>query len=55
MKRRFRSASEVGQIVLSDGLAAVSVFIEPAEGRSVAPPLGASRQGGDPYLHPQNR
>ncbi len=45
LKRRFRSAAEVSQIVLSDGLSAVSVFIEPAEGRSVAPPLGASRQG----------
>jgi sigma-E factor negative regulatory protein RseB len=45
LKRRFRNATEVSQIVLSDGLSAVSVFIEPAEGRSVAPPLGASRQG----------
>jgi sigma-E factor negative regulatory protein RseB len=45
LKRRFRSAAEVSQIVLSDGLSAVSVFIEPAEGRSVPPPLGASRQG----------
>ncbi len=45
LKRRFRNAPDVSQIVLSDGVSAVSVFIEPAQGRSVAPSLGASRQG----------
>ena len=45
LKRRFRNAPDVNQIVVSDGLSAVSVFIEPAQGRSVPPALGASRQG----------
>ncbi len=45
LKRRFRNAPDVNQIVVSDGLSAVSVFIEPAPGRSVPPALGASRQG----------
>lgn len=45
LKRRFRSAPDVSQIVLSDGLSAVSVFIEPARGRPQPPSLGASRQG----------
>jgi sigma-E factor negative regulatory protein RseB len=35
----------VGHIVLSDGLAAISVFIEPATGRRPAPRAGLARQG----------
>ena len=42
MKRSFPANSEVGQIVLSDGLAAVSVFIERLR---EGVPTGASRQG----------
>ncbi|MFN0303590.1 MAG: MucB/RseB C-terminal domain-containing protein [Burkholderiales bacterium] len=45
LKRRFRSAPDVSQIVLSDGLSAVSVFIEPVQGRQPPPSLGASRRG----------
>jgi sigma-E factor negative regulatory protein RseB len=45
LKRRFGSAGEVGQIVLSDGIAAVSVFIEHASARTSNVHIGASRQG----------
>lgn len=45
MTRRLGGSSGVGHIVFSDGLAAVSVFIEPAGARSAAAPSGASRQG----------
>jgi len=34
LKRRMGESRPVGQVVYSDGLAAVSVFIEPLEGRS---------------------
>ena len=33
LKRRLGEGGQVGQVVYSDGLAAVSVFIEPLEGR----------------------
>jgi sigma-E factor negative regulatory protein RseB len=33
LRRRVGEAGSVGQVVYSDGLAAVSVFIEPLEGR----------------------
>jgi sigma-E factor negative regulatory protein RseB len=33
LKRRVGEAGAVGQMVYSDGLAAVSIFIEPLEGR----------------------
>ncbi len=36
LKRRIGESKPVGQVVYSDGLAAVSVFIEPLEGRSAA-------------------
>ena len=45
LKRSFRNAPDVSQIVLSDGLSAVSVFIESAQGRQQPPSLGASRRG----------
>ncbi|MCU0897165.1 MAG: MucB/RseB C-terminal domain-containing protein [Burkholderiales bacterium] len=44
VKRRIGGSPDVGQIVLSDGLSAVSVFIEPAANRSVRQ-LGPARQG----------
>ena len=36
LRRRMGESKPVGQVVYSDGLAAVSVFIEPLEGRSAA-------------------
>jgi sigma-E factor negative regulatory protein RseB len=45
MKRNLGASVGVGHIVLSDGLAAVSVFIESLAGRPSHPPLGLSRQG----------
>ena len=44
MKRTQGSSSEVGHVVYSDGLAALSVFIEPLASRAPLPP-GLSRQG----------
>ena len=44
MRRNIGTASGVGHIVLSDGLAAVSVFIEPLAGRQTGP-VGLVRQG----------
>jgi sigma-E factor negative regulatory protein RseB len=44
VRRRLGGHPDVGQIVLSDGLSAVSVFIEPASTRS-GPPPGATRVG----------
>jgi len=46
MKRNVGASADVGHIVLSDGLAAVSVFIERLAARSLQVPLGLSRQGG---------
>jgi sigma-E factor negative regulatory protein RseB len=45
LKRRVGDAPEVGQIVVSDGLAAVSVFIEPLGARQGQPPTGPARHG----------
>ena len=45
MRRNVGASADVGHIVLSDGLAAVSVFIEPLTGRIQQAPLGLSRQG----------
>lgn len=46
VKRRFGTAADVSQVVLTDGIAAVSIFIERAAGRvAEVAPLGASRQG----------
>ncbi len=45
MKRTQGGSSEVGHVVYSDGLAALSVFIEPAANKTSMPPPGPSRQG----------
>ena len=45
MKRTQGGSNEVGHVVYSDGLAAVSVFIEPIAGKTALPPAGLSRQG----------
>jgi sigma-E factor negative regulatory protein RseB len=45
MKRTQRGSSEVGHVVYSDGLAAVSVFIEPMASKTALPRPGLSRQG----------
>jgi sigma-E factor negative regulatory protein RseB len=43
--RKLHAAQPVGQVVYSDGLAAVSVFIEPLAGRADAPPMGLATVG----------
>lgn len=43
--RMLREAQPVGQVVYSDGLAAVSVFIEPLAGRADAPAMGLASMG----------
>jgi sigma-E factor negative regulatory protein RseB len=45
MKRTLGANADVGHIVVSDGLAAVSVFIEPLAAKPPRTPLGLSRQG----------
>ncbi len=45
MKRTQGGSSEVGHVVYSDGLAAVSVFIEPMVNKTSLPQPGLSRQG----------
>ncbi len=45
MKRTQGGSSEIGHVVYSDGLAAVSVFIEPMANKLSSPQLGLSRQG----------
>jgi len=45
MKRTQRGSSQVGHVVYSDGMAAVSVFIEPMANKTSSPQLGLSRQG----------
>jgi sigma-E factor negative regulatory protein RseB len=45
MKRNVGATVDVGHIVLSDGLAAVSVFIETLGDKASQAPLGLSRQG----------
>jgi sigma-E factor negative regulatory protein RseB len=43
--RMLRETQPVGQVVFSDGLAAVSVFIEPLAGRADTPPMGLASVG----------
>jgi sigma-E factor negative regulatory protein RseB len=45
LKRRMGESKPVGQVVYSDGLAAVSVFIEPLEGRGEPPRTGLASLG----------
>lgn len=45
MKRTQGGSTEVGHVIYSDGLAAVSVFIEPMAGKTSQPPRGLSHQG----------
>lgn len=45
IKRMLRDAQPVAQMVYSDGLAAVSVFIEPLDKRAEAPRFGISSMG----------
>jgi sigma-E factor negative regulatory protein RseB len=45
LKRNVGATADVGHIVVSDGLAAVSVFIEPLTDKVTQAPLGLSRQG----------
>jgi sigma-E factor negative regulatory protein RseB len=45
LKRNVGAATDVGQIVVSDGLAAVSVFIEPLGAREGQPQAGLARHG----------
>lgn len=45
IRRMLREAQPVGQVVYSDGLAAVSVFIEPLAGRSETARLGLASVG----------
>jgi sigma-E factor negative regulatory protein RseB len=45
LKRRMGESRPVGQVVYSDGLAAVSVFIEPLEGRKDAVRTGLASMG----------
>lgn len=46
LKRRVGNSFDVGHVVISDGLAAVSVFIEPLAGsKANRAPMGPSRQG----------
>ncbi len=45
MKRNLGASVGVGHIVLSDGLAAMSIFIEPLAAKPALGPLGPSRQG----------
>ncbi|MHB8667108.1 MAG: MucB/RseB C-terminal domain-containing protein [Burkholderiales bacterium] len=45
MMRTQGGSSEVGHVIYSDGLAAVSVFIEPLADKASMPPPGLSRQG----------
>jgi sigma-E factor negative regulatory protein RseB len=45
IRRMLRDAQPVGQVVYSDGLAAVSVFIEPLAGRSETARLGLATMG----------
>lgn len=45
IRRMLRDSQPVGQVVYSDGLAAVSVFIEPISGRGEAARLGLASMG----------
>jgi len=53
MIRTIGGTEGVGHIVLSDGLAAISVFIEPATGKRPVPQAGLARQGAiNVYVRP---
>ena len=53
LMRTMGGTGRVGHIVLSDGLAAISVFIEPANGKRPAPQQGLVRQGAiNVYMRP---
>jgi sigma-E factor negative regulatory protein RseB len=45
LTRTVGATEGVGHIVLSDGLAAISVFIEPASSKRPVPQAGLARQG----------
>jgi sigma-E factor negative regulatory protein RseB len=45
IRRMMRDTQPVAQLVYSDGLAAVSVFIEPLNGRAETPRIGISSMG----------
>jgi sigma-E factor negative regulatory protein RseB len=45
MKRTQGGSSEVGHVIYSDGLIALSVFIEPLANKTSMPPAGLSHQG----------
>ena len=45
LKRTQGGSNEVGHVIFSDGLAALSVFIEPVANKTSLPPAGLSRQG----------
>ena len=45
MKRTQGGSTDVGHVIFSDGLAAISVFIEPMANKTSLPPAGLSRQG----------
>jgi sigma-E factor negative regulatory protein RseB len=45
LRRRVGASPDVGQIVVSDGLAAVSVFVEPLGARTGQPQVGLARHG----------
>ena len=45
MKRTQGGSAKVGHMIYSDGLAAISVFIEPMANKTALPPAGLSRQG----------
>ena len=45
MKRTQDGSTEVGHVIYSDGLAALSVFIEPMANKTSLPLAGLSRQG----------
>lgn len=45
MKRTQGGSAKVGHVIYSDGLAAISVFIEPMSNKTSLPPPGLSRQG----------
>jgi sigma-E factor negative regulatory protein RseB len=45
LKRRMGESKPVGQVVFSDGLAAISVFIEPLEARRDPPRTGLASLG----------
>lgn len=45
MKRTQGGSAKIGHVIYSDGLAAMSVFIEPMANKTWLPPAGLSRQG----------